>query len=204
MDGTLLDSSYAMTCSVNHVRKTLGLQPISKEFLEFHINEPNENMAMIFYETQVYNDAHKELFKEHYLANANLHVKPYESAYDFLEYFYEQGVVLSIATNAADFFAINMLEAQDMLKFFTHVIGANNVQHSKPDPDMVDLVVNKTKINKKHTLFVGDSIKDELAALNADVAFAFVNWGYGRSEKAKNKFDNINQLWRYIQNKNII
>ena len=34
MDGTLIDSSAAMTHSVNYVRNTLGLLPIDKKYLE--------------------------------------------------------------------------------------------------------------------------------------------------------------------------
>lgn len=200
MDGTLLDSSYALTCSVNHVRSTLGLEPVSTEFLEYYINEPDQNLAMIFYETQEYNLEHKELFKEHYLKTTSLHVKPYEGVYEFLEFLYKKGFTLSIATNASDFFAINMLKEQNMFDFFTFIIGANNVEKSKPNPDMIDLLIQKTEIPKDETLFIGDSIKDELASFNANVDFAFVKWGYGKAKEAKNQFNDFNELLEHINN----
>jgi len=134
MDGTLLDSSLAMTISVNHVRKSFGLNPIEKEYLEFHINQPGVDLPMKLYEVPHYTQEHRNRFAKHYLANANLHVKPYDGAYELLEALHVKGMTLSIATNATDFFARNMLEGQGMLKFFSHIIGANNVKKSKPNP----------------------------------------------------------------------
>jgi phosphoglycolate phosphatase len=198
MDGTLLDSSYALTCSVNYVRESMGLKPLEKEVLEYYINKPDQDMPMIFYGTKEYLDKHRAMFKDHYLQNANLHVKPYDGVYELLEFLKSKGLILSIATNASDIFAINMLEFAKIKKYFSFIIGANNVQKSKPNPDMIDLICQKTDKSKEHTLLIGDSIKDELAAKNAKVDFIFANWGYGES-KANKKFDDIFALIDYFR-----
>jgi len=199
MDGTLLDSSYAMTCSVNHVRKQLGLPPVDKEFLEYHINQPDENIAMKFYEVKEYLPLHRELFREHYLANSALHVKPYDGAHELLTFLKSSGATLSIATNASDFFAKHMLGFCEMSDFFTHIIGANNVEKSKPNPDMIDLLINATSIGHKDTILVGDSLKDEGAAINANIDFAFADWGYGTANTTKNRFTNIDGLHNFFK-----
>jgi phosphoglycolate phosphatase len=198
MDGTLLDSSYAMTLSVNHVRTSYGLGPIEKEYLEYHINEPDVDLPMKLYEVSEYTQEHRERFAKHYLANANLHVKPYEGAYELLKSLHVKGITLSIATNASDFFARNMLEGQDMLKFFSFVIGANNVAKNKPNPDMLHHISKLSQIPLTNSLLVGDSIKDEGAAKNANIDFMFAKWGYGTSESAKNQFENIYELKKYL------
>ncbi|WP_024955753.1 HAD family hydrolase [Sulfurospirillum arcachonense] len=199
MDGTLLDSSYALTCSVNYVRETLGLGPVEKEMLEYYINEPNQNLAKIFYGTQEYNPEHKELFAKHYLKNANNHVTPYEGVYDFLEFLYQKDIVLSIATNAADIFARNMLKGQGMLDFFSFIVGANNVEHSKPHPDMLEHISKLSSIPLSQSILVGDSVKDEGASINANVDFMFAKWGYGKAQNAKNQFENIKELQDYLE-----
>jgi len=198
MDGTLLDSSLAMTISVNHVRKSFGLNPIEKEYLEFHINQPDANLAMKLYEIPQYTQEHRNRFAEHYLANANLHVKPYDGAYELLEALHVKGMTLSIATNATDFFARNMLEGQGMLKFFSHIIGANNVEKSKPNPDMLHYISKLNRIPLKQSVLVGDSIKDEGAAKNADIDFLFASWGYGKSSDHAKSFNNILELKEYL------
>ncbi len=198
MDGTLLDSSYALTCSVNFVRDSLGLEPLKKETLEYYINKPDQDMPMIFYGTRDYIDEHREMFRKHYLKNANLHVEPYDGAYELLEYLKSKDIALSIATNASDYFAKNMLKHAKMLDYFKYIVGSNNVQNSKPNPDMIDLICEKLSVLKSQTILIGDSIKDELAAQNANVDFLFANWGYGNSSSNR-KFDTIFDILEYIK-----
>lgn len=201
MDGTLLDSSAAMTYSVNHVRKSFGLPPIDKEYLEHHINEPNSDLPMRLYETQEYTLEHKERFTKHYLSNANLHVKPYKGAYEMLESLHVKGLTLSIATNATDIFAHNMLKGQDILKFFSFIVGANLVEHAKPNPDMLHHISKLSSIPASESLFVGDSIKDEEAASNASIDFLFASWGYGKSNNHTRSFEDIESLKEYLHSK---
>ena len=198
MDGTLLDSSYAMTLSVNHVRKSYGLDSIEKEYLEHIINEPCEDLPMKLYEVPEYTQEHRDRFAKHYLANANLHVKPYDGAYELLESLHVKGITLSIATNASDFFAHNMLKAQGMLDFFSFVIGANNVEKNKPNPDMLHHISKLSSISLDDSLLVGDSIKDEGAAKSANIDFLFASWGYGKSNNFTKAFKNIPELNEYL------
>lgn len=198
MDGTLLDSSYALTCSVNFVRESLGLKPLKKETLEYYINKPDQDMPMIFYGTREYLDEHREMFREHYLKYANLHVEPYDGVYELLDFLKSSGVVLSIATNASDYFARNMLKFANMLEYFSYIVGSNNVQKSKPNPDMINLICDKTNISKTQTILIGDSIKDELAAKNANIDFLFANWGYGEGKDCK-KFDTAIRMRDFLR-----
>ena len=200
MDGTLLDSSFAMLQSVNHVRNTLELENISKEFLEYHINEPDQDLPMLFYGTPEYIPEHREIFKTHYLENANSHVKVYEGVYELLEFLKSSHVSMSIATNASDFFAHNMLEDKNLLHYFSHIIGANCVQNPKPSPDMIYHIAKLSSIPLEKTLFVGDSIKDELAAKNAGIDFLFASWGYGKSHLESKRYDSVYEMIQWIKN----
>jgi phosphoglycolate phosphatase len=198
MDGTILDSSFAMLQSVNYVRDWLGLEPLSKEYLEYHINALDQDLPMLFYQTEKYDPKHRALFKEHYLSNANLHVKPYKGAKECLEILKQKGIKLTVATNASDFFALNMLKHQKLLDYFDLVIGANCVAKPKPDPDMVYYIAQKMQIPLGQTLLVGDSIKDELAAENADIDFLFATWGYGQNHKQVQKIDSLKDIVDFV------
>lgn len=194
MDGTLLDSSYAMLQSVNYVRSTLHLPDLSKEYLEYHINALDQDLPMLFYGTKEYDPKHRALFKEHYLSNANLHVKLYTGVLECLEALKAKEIKLSIATNASDFFAINMLGYQKILEYFDLVVGANCVPKAKPNPDMILYIHEKTQIPLSQTLLLGDSIKDELAAKNANIEFVFAKWGYGTSTQQ----EGINTIFELV------
>ncbi len=198
MDGTLLDSSRAMTISVNHVRKSFGLNTIEKEYLEHIINEPCDDLPMKLYEVKEYTKTHKERFAEHYLANSNLHVEPYDGVHELLESLHVEGVTLSIATNATDIFARHMLKRQGLLGFFSFIVGSNSVEKSKPSPDMLHHISKMSQISLNDSLLVGDSIKDEGAALNANMDFLFASWGYGKSSNTTQSFKNIKELNKHL------
>jgi phosphoglycolate phosphatase len=193
MDGTLIDSSFAMAQSVNHVRKHLGLAAMSKEDLEYYINQPDQDLPKIFYNTTEYDPTHRSLFREHYLKSSSEHISLYPDVKEMLQFMSERSK-LCVATNASDFFARHMLEHLQIIDFFDGVVGANNVPSPKPNPMMLELLMENTSTLKERTLMVGDSIKDEQAAENADIPFIFVNWGYGKSETASMKANNMHEL----------
>ncbi len=193
MDGTLIDSSFAMTQSVNHVRAHLGLAPIEKEELEYYINQPDQHLPKIFYNTQEYDPSHKTLFREHYMATSTQHIALYPEVKEMLEFISERAT-LGIATNASDFFARHMLEHLGVINYFDGIVGANNVPEPKPNPQMLEYLMQSLEFEKEQTILVGDSIKDEQAAQNADIPFIFVGWGYGKSETASMRAQSIHEL----------
>ncbi|ACZ12116.1 HAD family hydrolase [Sulfurospirillum deleyianum] len=194
MDGTLIDSSEAMTQSVNYVRKSIGLDtPLSKEALEYHINALDQQLPKIFYNTETYDPAHRALFKEHYMEHAPKTISLYPDVKEML-HLLSQKAYLAIATNAHECFAHNMLEALGIERYFSSVVGSNNVAEPKPSPLMVYHVMETLGTSSEQTVLVGDSIKDERAALNAGISFIFANWGYGKSENANLRAHNVHEL----------
>lgn len=193
MDGTLVDSSFAMTQSVNYVRAKLGLAPIHKEELEYYINQPDQNLPRIFYNTQEYDPNHRSLFREHYMATSTQSIALYPDVKEMLEFMKERAI-LCIATNASDYFARHMLEHLNIVHFFQGIVGANNVPEPKPNPQMLELLMDNAGVMKERSMLVGDSIKDEQAAENADIPFIFAGWGYGKSETASMRAHSIHEL----------
>ena len=193
MDGTLIDSSAAMTHSVNYVRNTLGLSPIAKEFLEYHINQPDQHLPKIFYNTEEYDPAHRALFKDHYMHFSPSMIALYLDVREML-HLLSQKAYLAIATNANDLFAHHMLDNMGIIDYFSAIVGANNVAEPKPSPLMVFHLMKELGSTPEKTILVGDSIKDEMAASNAGIQFIFAGWGYGTSETAPLRAQSIQEL----------
>ncbi len=198
MDGTLLDSSSAMTYSVNYVRNIMGLEPIDKRYVEEQLNRPDGDLPMLLYGTKEYTREQQSLFRKHYLDNSPTFVKPYDGTIELLRYLKSKDLFLSIATNAPDFFAKHMLNSCGLEDFFTSIVGANNVKRTKPNPEMLELLCKKSSVCVEESIFIGDSVKDEMAAKNANMEFIFADWGYGKSKSAKHKQLNIYALHSYF------
>ncbi len=180
MDGTLIDSSKAITNSVNFVRSNIGLPPLPIETVTKNINKPDADLPKIFYNTDTYEQKHRELFLKHYHEECIKNIEIYEGIYELLETL-SKDFTLNIATNASDFFAKKMLKHLNILDFFTSIKGRNNVNNVKPHPEIIETILKETNHDKKESLFIGDSEKDSLTAKNAKIDFIFVSWGFGKN-----------------------
>lgn len=199
MDGTLIDSSAAMTQSVNYVRARIGLPPIDQKMLEYHINQPDHHLPKIFYNTDEYDPQHRAWFKEHYLEHVHTMIALYPDIAEMLKSVYDTAH-LAIATNASDFFAHHMLEHMKIDHYFSAIVGSNNVAEPKPSPLMIQHLMDSFSLKTDHTVLVGDSLKDEQAALNAGIDFFFVEWGYGSTSAQKTtKVQTVSQLQNALQ-----
>ena len=53
--------------------------------------------------------------------------------------------------------------------YFDEIVGGDAVQNPKPSPDLVDLIVNKYKLDRRNIVVVGDHVVDIQMGLNAGV-----------------------------------
>jgi len=182
MDGTLVDSSADITASVNHVRRHVyGLDPLSPAEVTEAINRDQRNLALLFYGRREYEPEAKELFEAHYHRQCVRAPRPYDGIVEVVRRLREQGILLSVATNAPSQFASRMLAHLDLSRFFDHIIGAEAVRVPKPDPEMIEIVLARYgyRPGQDQALLVGDSAKDMEAASRAGISPFFAAWGFG-------------------------
>ncbi|MDD3506710.1 MAG: HAD family hydrolase [Sulfurimonas sp.] len=188
MDGTLLDSKKDITISANYVReKHYNLEPLSEEYVVEVINMEVRNLAMLFYETEVYHPKDRELFESHYEIQCTKNVYLYEGIEEMLKKLVEADIKISVATNAPTQFALRMLEHLKVKPLFDVIIGADMVCESKPSPEMLNYVLNHYGYDAKShkALMVGDNSKDILSAASAQIDSIFATWGFSPKGNAK-------------------
>ncbi|ADN09069.1 HAD family hydrolase [Sulfurimonas autotrophica] len=181
MDGTLIDSKKDITISVNYVRKiNHNLPPLGEEFIVDAINKEVRNLPKLFYNTEVYETADRELFEKHYKEQCIEHPYLYEGVKEMLEALHVNGVKLSVATNAPTQFALTMLKHLHVADMFDMIVGADKVKASKPNPDMIHKILNFYHYDKSKdkAWMVGDNSKDIKSANNAEIGAIFAAWGF--------------------------
>jgi len=189
MDGTLLDSKKDITISINYIRALhYNLEPLSEEFVVKAINMQERNLPKMFYGTEVYQDKDKKLFEVHYAKQCTQNPYLYDGVLETLEQLVACGVKLSVATNAPTIFAEIMLKHLKVAEMFDVIIGADKVKHSKPDPEMLNKILDYYDFNKieDKAWLVGDSSKDMLSAENAGIKSLFATWGFSPNGEYKN------------------
>jgi len=206
MDGTLLNSAKDITISINAIRsKNYGLENLSEEFVIEAINAPVRNLAKLFYETEVYADADRKLFEKHYYEQCVKNVYLYDGVKEILQSLKEEGVKLSVATNAPTIFAKRMLKECKVDDLFDVIIGADKVQNPKPHKQMLEFILNKYDYTDADlAVMIGDNSKDMDAASNAGIKSLFATWGFSPMSTFKDTISHPKDIIKFFKKKNKI
>lgn len=181
MDGTLVDSQKDITISINYVRKKqYSLAPLTEKFIVDSINSEVRNLPKLFYGTEIYKPADRDIFEMHYENQCIQNPYLYKGIYETLQELLACGVKISVATNAPTKFAQRMLEHLEIAHMFDLIIGADKVAASKPDPQMLNEILKHYNFDKKihKAWMVGDNSKDMLSAQSAGIDSLFATWGF--------------------------
>lgn len=92
---------------------------------------------------------------------------------------------LAVFTSSISKSAYDSLEESS--RYFSHIIGSSDVENIKPDPEGVNLIIEKLGADKKEVIMIGDSSVDILAGKKAGITTAGVAWGM-MEEKELEKF----------------
>lgn len=181
MDGTLIDSKKDITISINYVRDVkYNLAPLKEDFIVESINKEIRNLPKLFYNTEIYEDGARDIFEEHYATQCTKNSFLYDGIVDMLETLKSNDIKMSVATNAPTQFAEIMLDNVNAHNYFDKIIGADKVKESKPNPQMLNLILEHYNYshNKDKAWMIGDNSKDMKSAINANINPLFATWGF--------------------------
>lgn len=181
MDGTLIDSAKDITSSINFVRlQNHNLEPLNEKFVVDIINAPVRNLAMSFYNTELYEKRDHDLFEAHYEEECVKNVSLYNGVHTMLDTLHTNSCYLGVATNAPTKFAKIMLKHLEVEKYFSNIFGVEDRSLAKPHPYMLQEHLSLANYNhvQDSAFMVGDNSKDIDAAKNAAIASIFVTWGF--------------------------
>ncbi|HEJ8622949.1 TPA: phosphoglycolate phosphatase [Klebsiella michiganensis] len=118
---------------------------------------------------------------------------------DTLGALHAKGLPLALVTNKPTPFVAPILASLDIAKYFTVVIGGDDVKNKKPHPEPLLLVAENLGLAPAELLFVGDSRNDIQAAKAAGCSSIGLTYGYNYGEPISLSepdyiFDQFNEL----------
>jgi phosphoglycolate phosphatase len=198
MDGTLIDSGFAITNTINYVRENLGFERLEKDYILEKVNDPSIVSSEFFYGTKEFTPQQTKLFEEYY----NKHCLSDLLVYDGIAKLIEdlgKDFTLAVATNANSQYAHKMLNHVGLGHHFKTILGYDSVSKPKPHPEMVHKILDIHKISNINAQLIGDSHKDIMAATKAGVDSVLVNWGFSKHEK--DAIETVAELEKKIMDK---
>lgn len=182
LDGTLLNTIDDLAQSTNHALQTLGYP--THEEAAYHLmvgNGINKLLERALPEGERTEENILRMRKEFipYYDRHNMDKsRPYPGIPQLLKYLQAQGILLAVASNKYQSATVRLIDAYFPTLRFAAVLGQRDGVNVKPDPAIVDDILEITGVAKENTLYVGDSGVDMLTAANAGVTACGVTWGF--------------------------
>jgi HAD superfamily hydrolase (TIGR01509 family) len=189
LDGTLVDSVYqhvlawkealdkeGVQLSVWRIHRKIGMSGgLFANILlrETGLEITEERLARL-------RESHAEAFNRQHTQGS---VRPLPGARELLAYLTAQGIPWAIATSGRMQTAAPNLEALGVDPSKIPVVTRDQVRHAKPDPDLFLAAAARLGVDIHHSLVIGDSVWDMLAAQRARaLGVGLLSGGYGMAE----------------------
>ena len=186
LDGTLLNTIDDLGTACNHALKQTGYPLHSLEEYKHLVGNGINKLIKRSLPAEARNEETVMRVRRHFVPYYDEHccclTHPYEGMKDLIAELLSEGYQIAVASNKYDTAAKAIVR-----HYFPHsqiqVYGQRENVPLKPDPSVVNEIINNYGVEKKNVIFVGDSDVDMQTAHNADVCSIGVSWGFrGRKE----------------------
>ena len=142
------------------------------------------------------------LYREIYVVREQTPTPMFAGAVNLLHRLHRAGVTLAVATGKARP-GLERAWAESQTKSLFTVARCAQEVASKPNPQMIEEILEATQTSASHALMVGDSIHDMEMARNAGVSAVGVTYGVHSAERLKAAqprciVDSLSQLQRLL------
>ncbi len=174
LDGTLVDSANGLINCYRRALDKLDLEYDADDIINFTMEPLYATYSRFKGPKAEFETFENAMFKE-YRTSLNSNSIPYSDTRYTLQRIADDGLPMCIATRSTCKRANEVLRIHDLIQYFDHVIGHENVTKQKPDPECLEICTSFYNIEKKDILFVGDGETDMMAAKAFGIDGAFID-----------------------------
>ncbi len=174
-DGTLVNTFYDSVIAYNKALKQVGLPEYPYESLEDidytdFVNNMTDNMQILNVYSKIYEESEKT------------YTLPYDGINTVLAELIQRGNKLAICSNRSQ----KQLDEYTRKLFpeikFEYVIGYTPDGGYKPNPEVMNRILDNINYDKDEIVYVGDKKNDIATAKNVGIDAIVVTWGQGDEE----------------------
>ncbi len=166
IDGTLVDTNYLHAVSWADAFRSCGYDVATSQ-LHHLIGQGSDRLvsSVLGADDRAVSEAHSDFYRPHLH-----HLRAFTGAADLIRKVKATGATVVLATSASKADAQYLVEAIDAADAVDVVITNDDVDTSKPDPDIVDAALRSGDLDAANCVFVGDSVWDVEAAERAGLS----------------------------------
>ena len=182
LDGTLVDSAGEIALALGRTFDDLGLRPLEKRAVEALIGRGVGSLVERSLAQAGGADVALgpvvERFEAHYAQTVGTQASLFAGVRPGLDLLRNSGFAMSVVTNKPRFFTQRLLERVAVVEYFTGIVAGDDGIRRKPHGDMLLAACGKMGSDPVHSLMLGDSDNDVLAARAAGCPVWCVPYGY--------------------------
>ncbi len=182
LDGTLLNTIADLAEATNHALKTCGYPTHPTDAYRFFVgNGINKLFERALPEGERSQEnilKIRSLFIPYYNEHNADYSRPYPGIPQLLKRIQESGMLMAVASNKYQEATHKLITQYFPEISFAQIFGQREGVPSKPDPSVVNEIIQKTGTEKSDVVYVGDSCVDMETGVNAQVTTIGVSWGF--------------------------
>ena len=190
LDGTLIDSTEAILESFAVAFSAFDEAIPDDEAIKAEIGHPLDMMfsKLGVQETLVWD--HVAAYKAHYRKISCAKTELLPQAKEAVE-LARSVATLGVVTTKTAKYSVELLEHMGLMSYFSVLIGREDVEHPKPDPEPIYKALAELPSDTGQVWMLGDTCMDMQAAKSANVDAIGLTCGYGTQESLSACTDKI-------------
>ena len=205
-DGTMADTRSLIVRTMQKVIATLHLDTRSDEECAAMIGLPlRETFTTLLPINKEQGQECERLYREIFAASDPIKsVQLFPKVLETIAALHNKGITLTIASSRGHESLDAYVEEMHLAPYIHYVLGAEDVEHAKPQPDAVLKTLKELGFTPEETLVVGDMTYDILMGSRAGAHTCGVTYGNGTREEllsvnAESIIDDFEQLLTICQ-----
>ena len=202
LDGTLINAYPAIISSFNYTMQKAGYPPETAQTIKKAVGWGDKNLLKGFIDKADLDRA-LSIYRKHHQQALLKGSRLFPKVRMILSYLQKKGYSLAVASNRPSRFSRILLKHLKLDKYFDLVLCADKLEHPKPHPQILRVIMKKLEVMPKDTIFVGDMAIDAQAGRRGRVKTIIVTTGSSsRQEISKEKpfkiIKSLGEIVRYL------
>lgn len=187
LDGTLLNSVEDIRSAINITMNKYKFPTLSEEEVLKILGYGSKYLIEKALPIKVDQNKFKEIYDfyiDTYNKNVDVYTKPYDGILDLLKYLKDKNYKLALLSNKDHKLVVSLVN-NHFPSLFSTFCGTFKKLPTKPDPYLLNQMIEKLNTTNRNTLYVGDTEVDYMLSKNAKTDFLCVSWGFRSKEELK-------------------
>ncbi len=188
LDGTLINTVYALTRTMNLTLEHFGLAPIGDEETKVFVGDGYKKFVSRAFafrgETgqQVLAEAY-EVYNRNFQANCLYRIEAYDGMRELLAFLKKGQIKIAVLTNKGQRQAVENIETVYGQGYFDLITGEREGLKRKPDPSGALYTARMLGARPEECLYVGDTNTDMKTGIAAGMDTVGALWGFRKREE---------------------